>query len=98
MILQNSSVNPYDLPINFSEWIFPFIEFFFIIFLLCLMGYLYKKMRIWVMILLVFTFSLIFGIISIMRFDIPFSPYIQIFFILFQTIIFLSTSIEVFKS
>ena len=48
-------------------------------------------------VLILFLFSLIIGIDSIKQGIIPFSPYFQFFFLLFQTIIFLFISIEVRK-
>lgn len=94
-ILQfNDTLNP---NLNYTTWINPFIEFFFLMGLIITMIYMYRKMRIWVLILFIFLFSIIFGMISIMNFSVPFSPYIQIFFILFQTIVFFITSMEVFK-
>lgn len=48
-------------------------------------------------ILCVFSFSLIIGMISIRDGSIPFSPYIQMFFLLFQSILFTIGSLEVYN-
>lgn len=61
-----------------------------------IMVVLYTKVRIFLVILTVFLFSLVIGMSSLEQFDIPFSPYIQIFFLVFQSIFFLMTSIEVY--
>ena len=58
---------------------------------------LYTKLRRFVLITVVFLFSLVIGMMSIQETSIPFSPYIQIFFLLFQTIIFLITSLRVYQ-
>lgn len=42
----------------------------------------------YLIVLVVFLFSLVFGMNSMAYFDLPFSPWFQIFFLLFQTIIF----------
>jgi hypothetical protein len=96
-ILQSAFNNTYVPSLNIDAWIIPFLEFFFLMILLLIMVYLYRKMRVWLLILTVFLFSLVFGMISIMSFAIPFSPYIQIFFMLFQSIVFFQTSLEVFN-
>lgn len=96
-IFQSAWNETYVPNLNVDVWIIPFLEFFFLMILILIMVYLYRKMRVWLLILMVFLFSLVFGMISIMSFSIPFSPYIQIFFMLFQSIVFLQTSLEVFK-
>ena len=48
-------------------------------------------------ILLIFLFSLIIGVISITENILPFSPYLQIFFLLFQTIFFILTSLNYYN-
>jgi len=65
----------------------PLIEFLFILFLLILMIYLYGKMEGYWLMIITLMFSVIIGVISITNFDLPFTPYIQLFFILFQLII-----------
>jgi hypothetical protein len=97
MLLQDWLNGSLTNPLNTDIWIIPFLEFGFIIFLMLTMIYCYKKMRIWVIMVLIYGFSLIFGMMSIMSFSVPFSPYIQMFFILFQTLLFITTSIEVFR-
>lgn len=48
-------------------------------------------------ILTVFLFSIIIGTTAIVEFAIPFSPYLQLFFLLFQTIFFILTALESYK-
>lgn len=47
--------------------------------------------------LVVFLFSLIIGIGAMVESNIPFTPYIQIFFLLFQSAIFLLEALEKYK-
>lgn len=65
----------------------PFIEFLFIIFLIVLMVYLYSKMEGYWLMIFTLVFSSIIATISINNYILPFTPYIQTFFILFQLII-----------
>jgi len=76
----------------------PFIAIFILIILMIIMVILYKYVRIWLVVLVLFLFSLIIGIESISYEYIPFSPYISILFILFQSIFFLLVSLEVYKT
>lgn len=64
---------------------------------MCLMIFFYLKKRNWIIILIIFLFSLIFGVMSLSAVDIPFTPYAQIFFLLFQSIFFTLTSIELWE-
>lgn len=77
--------------LNFESFLTPMLEFVAIIVMIFLMIYLYQNHRYFLAILCVWLFSLIFGLMSIQRYSIPFSPYIQIFFILIQTIYFFET-------
>lgn len=67
-----------------------------ILVLIILMIYMYASKRYFVPILIVYLFSLIFAMTSF-DFGIPFSPYIQIFFMLLQTGFFAMTAIEVYR-
>ena len=64
-----------------------------ILLLLFLMIYFYSKKRYFLPILVVFLFSLIIGMLS-MEFGIPFTPYVQIFFMLMQSVFFIMTAIQ----
>lgn len=84
----------YDMnQLDWSLVLIPFLSIFIIIVLLLLMLYLYLKARNFLIILVVYLFSLIIGISSLTTLYIPFTPFIQIFFILFQTVIFILTAI-----
>lgn len=76
---------------------YPIMTFFAIIFLFAIMIFCYLKIRIFVVILGIYLFSLIIGILSFNESVIPFTPYLQIFFLFFQTTIFVVVSIEVFE-
>lgn len=93
MIFQvDNLTSPYDL-IGF----YPIMTFFGIIFLFGLMIFCYLKIRIFWIIIIIELFSLIIGFNSFNESVIPFTPYLQIFFLIFQTAIFLLTAIQVFE-
>ena len=75
----------------------PILSIIILFLLMVIMIVLYCKIRRFIVILMLFLFSLIIGIDSLKQGIIPFSPYIQIFFLLFQTIIFLIVAIETNK-
>lgn len=75
----------------------PILMTFILIILMIIMITVYLKLRIFLLILVIFLFSLIIGMVSIAEFSIPFSPYFQILFILFQSSIFLLTSLKLYK-
>lgn len=74
----------------------PLLSLFILFMLMILMIILYLKMRVFLIVLVLFLFSLVIGMSSIQEGAIPFSPYIQIFFLLFQTTIFFIVSMGVF--
>ena len=61
---------------------------FMMVFLMVLMLYFYMKINKFLPILVIFLFSIVFGMTSFVVAYIPFTPYIQIFFMLFHTIFF----------
>ncbi len=65
--------------------------------LMVIMMITYSKLRVWLVVTIVFLFSLIIGFNAMSFYAIPFSPYIQIFFVLFQSTFFLITSIQAYK-
>jgi len=77
---------------------YPLMTFFAIIFLFALMMFCYLKMRVFVLILAIYLFSLIIGITSFSESVIPFTPFLQIFFLIFQSIIFILTAIQTFEN
>ena len=74
----------------------PFINIFILIFFIALMLIFYYKFRIYLIILTIFLFSIVIGIQSISVNETPFTPYLQIFFILFQSIIFIKFTLEAY--
>jgi len=72
----------------------PFVALFILIILMIIMTILYLKIRLFLPILVVFLFSLIIGINSMSYDYIPFNPYFSIFFILFQSVFFIETSLQ----
>lgn len=77
---------------------FPIMSLFAIIFLFMLMIYCYMKIRVFLVILVVYIFSLVIGVVSFNESVIPFTPFLQIFFLVFQTIIFIIVCLEVFRN
>ena len=60
----------------------------FIILLMVLMIYCYVKIKKFLPILVVFLFSIVIGMLSFSGSYLPFTPWFQLFFMLFQTIFF----------
>lgn len=83
--------------LDWSMVLEPFIALFVLIILMILMIILYLKMRLFLVILVVFLFSIIIGFNSMTYEHIPFKPYLSIFFILFQSVIFIETSLQQYK-
>ena len=67
----------------------PLVEIIFFIFLMVLMLYCNNKMDGFWLMSIILMFSVIIGLISITNMLLPFTPYIQSFFIIFQSIILL---------
>ena len=88
----NSSLPQFDL-LGF----YPLMSFFAILFLFALMLFCYIKIRVFLVILVIYLFSLVIGITAFNESVIPFTPFLQIFFLVFQSIIFIIVSIEVFS-
>lgn len=91
MIIQNFT-GQYDL-----LGYYPVMSLLFIVFLTMLMVFCYLRMRVFVLMLIIFVFSLIIGVNSMSETIIPFTPYLQLFFLLFQTTLFVMVSIDTFK-
>jgi len=71
------------------DMISPLIEIVIIIFLIILMIYCYRHFDgFWIM-TIILVFSVIFGIISLANFQLPFTPFIQTFFIVIQLLMVL---------
>ena len=79
---------------NLESFLTPILDVGVLITFIILMMYVYAKFRIFPLILLIMLISLIIGVSSIQLAYNPFTPYFQVFFILFQTVFFLKTSIE----
>lgn len=80
--------------LNFQSFLTPLISVFILIFLMMLMVYCYRNQRYFLVILTIWSFSLIFGMISIQNWSLPFTPYFQIFFMVIQSVYFLQTSLQ----
>lgn len=82
---------------NLENFFTPILDVGILIIFMILMIFLYIKIRIFPLILLVLLISLVIGLVSIELQYNPFTPYFQVFFIAFQTIFFLKTSIDYFQ-
>lgn len=74
----------------------PVLSIVILIFLLVLMIYFYGKKKIFLPILTIYLFSMIMGLMALRIDNFPFTPYLQTFFIVIQTVFLLLTAIEVF--
>lgn len=78
-----------------------FASIFILVFLIVLMWYFFTKYRSnqvkFLIVLVIFLFSIVIGVSSITSFSIPFSPWFQLFFLLIQTIFFILSALEVFE-
>ncbi len=75
-----------------------FAHLFILVFFLLLMLYLFMKIVNFLPILVVYMFSLLVGIDSFTHLHTPFSPLFEIFFLMFQTTIFLLTAFNVYDN
>ena len=75
-----------------------FADILIIFFLLMLMIYLFKKVESNLPIIVVYFFSILMGLESLSHFHTHFSPTIEIFFLIFQTSIFIMKALEFDKS
>ena len=82
---------------DFDTFVTPLISLLVLFVLMIIMVALYVKVRVFLIILIVFLFSLVLGSMSLNQGDLPFTPYFQMFFLLFQTMIFMLTTLSVFK-
>jgi len=105
MIKQLLAQPPFPPTENEAEAItnigFMFADFIIIIFLICLMIYLFNRISTnqdFLLILITYVFSLLIGIESIGHIHTHFSPEFEILFLLFQTIIFLLSSFKVYSN
>lgn len=82
---------------NMNAIMTPVIGVVVLIFMMVLMVYFYNKHKVFLPIITIFLFSLIIGITSLSIENFPFTPYFQTFFIVFQMIFLLLTTIQMLK-
>lgn len=75
----------------------PVLDFFVMLFLVMLMIFCYMKLRVFYIILLIYLFSIIIGVMALSDPYVPFTPYFQVLFILFQTMIFFADCLDTFS-
>ena len=71
-----------------------FASILMLVIMMILMIYAYKKIRKFLPVLIIFLFSIVIGLSAMSILGFPFTPWFQLFFILFQTIIFYYSVIE----
>lgn len=81
--------------ILFVGWMFAIC--LILVLLIYLMLYLYLKTEDFEPMLIIFLFSLVIGTMSLSVIDIPFTPWFQIFFMLFQAVLFLLKALEYYQ-
>lgn len=72
----------------------PLIEFMIILFIIMFITYLFVKVRIPNLIIVVYLISIIVCVISIRSYTIPYTPLIQLLALLFSTVIFIYTMFD----
>jgi len=72
----------------------PILSLVILVMMMLFMLYFYTKVKKMVFVLLIYVFSLPFGLISLGEYNIPFSPWFQLFFLMFQTIIFFMSAMK----
>ena len=73
------------------------LTFMLLIILMLLMIYIYAKNRRFTIILVIFLFSLVIGMTAFSVEGVPLTPYFQLLFLLFQTVIFILTAIDLYQ-
>lgn len=80
---------------------FMFADILLIMFLICLMLYLFNKLSSYkdsLPLIFIYLFSILIGMEALEHFHTHFSPTLEILFIMFQTIIFLLASFKVYSN
>ncbi len=77
---------------------FMFGHLFVLVFFMLLMLYLFMKIVNFLPILVVYTFSLLIGMESFTHLHTTFSPLLELFFLMFQTTLFLLASFNIYDN
>jgi hypothetical protein len=83
----------YQMDMEFTA---PILSVIMMFFLILLNLYAWHKVRNWLLVFVIFMFSMIFGVVAL-SIEIPFTPYFQIFFIIVQLVILFLMSFRVYK-
>lgn len=87
-----------DIGLNYESFLTPLLELAFLIFMILMhfrvLRSVRRKKTAMGLSTIIFLFVMIVGVISIQNFMLPFSPFIQLFFILFNFFIFISIMME----
>jgi len=82
--------DPSDIVMNVMGFVILFI--LLIAMLLC-----YYKFRIFIIVVIIEIFSIVFGILALSYYQIPFQPYLTIFFLVFQSALFIDIMLKIFQ-
>lgn len=82
--------------LDWSTVFAPALNIFILVFLIALMLIAYYKIKRFIVVLFIFLFSIVIGILAISTAELPFNPYLPIFFILLQGIFFIMFTLEVY--
>lgn len=74
-----------------------FAHIFILMFFIILMIYCMNKFKDYLTVLTVYSFALIIGMESLTHIHTPFSPMLEIFFLVFQTVLFLIASLKFYS-
>jgi len=91
MIYQNEMTS-----LDWNTVFAPALNIFILVLFIALMLIAYYKIKRFIVVLFIFLFSIIIGILAINTVELPFNPYLPIFFILFQAIFFIMFTLEVY--
>lgn len=98
-LLQGNPFEPTDIDaIAITNVGLMFAHILILILLMVLIIYCYRNFKEYLITIVVYSFSLWIGMDSLTHWHTPFSPLIEIFFILFQTAIFITMSIDLYTT
>ena len=89
-------MNETIINLNLTEMLMPLAIIFILIVIMLFTLMIYIKARIFVLMLVIFSISLILGIQAISIPDLPFNPWFPILFMLWEFTFFLFTTLETF--
>ncbi len=83
----------FQMNLDFTE---PLLATFILIVVMLFSTYYYLKVRNWIVESVIFVFSLVIGGMSL-SIELPMYPYFQVFFIVYEAVLFMLTSISLYQ-